>query len=710
MLARVRRLLLGLVLIALASAALVLTDRSGVSRAGGGAAGGGVAPKRIAILQISSIDSMTVARDGLVEHLAAAGYRTTPAEGAPAGAGLSTIDLFNAEGDMGTLGQMAAQIVGAAEPYDLVVTLSTPATQSMMRANKRGIPHVFGLVASPPSIGIPLGPWEEGSTRPPNIAGFGTMQPVRETFDLMRACAPSVRRVGTVWNPAEPNAEASIKAGRDACAQLGLELVEANGANVNEVVGAADVVLSRGVDCFWILADTNVIAAAKPLVERCRKAGVPVVTNFPTMAELGAAINNGADYRAMGSATAAIAELVLGGAAPRDLPCENFVPVALRINIAGVPASWRVPETVLARAERVIRADGTVDERAVAKELMPPGVRAMHARATLPRGAGGRVPVVSVITYNRTPNFEETYEGFRAELARLGYEDGRTIKVELRDAQLDAGTLNTIVAAVANERPDAVVPFTTPALQATVRRIKDTPVVFGLVAAAVAAGAGTSLTDHQPNVTGVQTTLDGAGMIRVVKEVLPNLRKAGTVFAPSEANSVFFRSKFEKLLAAEGIELVAAAADRPTELPEAADSLAAQGVEAILQIADNSSATGFPTIVKSADRANLPVFAFTPGAMRQGATLSLALDYRDLGAMSAQVLDRVLRGESTATIPFIDPENSILWVNPERMKRFGIPMPEATFRNARRTDADGAWKDDRAGEGGAKPAEGAPSK
>ena len=183
-----RRLLLGLFLIAAASAVLVMGDRSGErgGAAGGGTATGAPAP-RIAVVQISSIDSMNTGRDGAIERLEAAGY--SRARG-------TTFDLFNAEGDIGTLNQIAAQVCSASPPYDLVISLSTVGTQAVMRANKRGIPQVFGLVASPPGIGIPLGPWIEGSTRPANVAGIGTLQPAEVLFDAMRSCAPGVRRVG----------------------------------------------------------------------------------------------------------------------------------------------------------------------------------------------------------------------------------------------------------------------------------------------------------------------------------------------------------------------------------------------------------------------------------------------------------------------------------------------------------------------------------
>jgi ABC-type uncharacterized transport system substrate-binding protein len=660
MLATARRLLLGILLIAAASAVLVLTDRSRVRPAAGG-----TEPRRIAIVQISSIDAMSTARDALVERLEAAGY--TAAAG-------TVIERFNAEGDMGTLGQMAAQACGASPPFDVVISLSTPATQAVMRANRTGVPQVFGLVASPPAIGVPLGPWTPGSTRPEHVAGFGTLQPAELLFGALRAAAPGARRVGCVWNPAEANAEASVKLGREVCAALGMELVEANGANVTEVVSATDVVLSRGIDCFWILADTNVIAAAKPVIERCRRSGVPVITNFPAMAELGAAINYGADYAAMGTSTGAIAELVLAGTPPRDIPCDNFVPVAVCLNYDGFGAGWRRPPDLERAAERIFER-GTSRTQQVERADVPPAVAAMLAARAAQRSAGGHLPVVATVTYGRSPNFEDAYRGFLSEMEAIGLGDGTGARIVLRDAQFDIGALGTIVAAVAAERPDVVVPFTTPALQAVSRKVKDLPVVFSLVASGVEAGVGRSETDHLPNVTGAQIEGDWPRMIELVKAAMPGARRVGTVFAPGEANSVFNKESWRKALAAAGIELVAVGADRPTELAEAAEGLVTKGIDAVVQISDNSSSMGFATIVRAADRAGIAVFSFTPGSMRAGAAFAVARDFEDVGRVSARLVKRVLAGEAVAGIPFTDTERTVIYANPERLERFGIRVP-----------------------------------
>jgi ABC-type uncharacterized transport system substrate-binding protein len=181
-----RRLILGILLIAAASAVLVLSDRS-IQRPTGGAldaAAQAARSRRIAVIQISSIDAMNVGRLGVIERLKKAGFSESAG---------TTFDVFNAEGDVGT--QMAAAVCSASPPYDLIVSLSTVATQTVLRANKRGLLHVFGLVVSPPGFGVPLGSWTEGSTRPTNVAGFGTLQPAKLLLMAMHTSASNGLRL-----------------------------------------------------------------------------------------------------------------------------------------------------------------------------------------------------------------------------------------------------------------------------------------------------------------------------------------------------------------------------------------------------------------------------------------------------------------------------------------------------------------------------------
>ncbi|MGL4463152.1 MAG: ABC transporter substrate binding protein, partial [Planctomycetia bacterium] len=207
-----RRSSLGMVLIAVASAALLATDRPARRT-------GGPTPEtvfKIAVVQHVSQSIIADGVRGLEEGLAEKGF----VEGKSL-----EIRRYNAEGDLGTANSIAQEVVDAG--FDLVVTLTTPSLQTVANANRDGkARHVFMLVTDPTKSGVGVG--EAPLDHPPHLVGLGTMQPIPEAFETLRRLNPTATRVGMVWNAGEVNSEIGTKIGRAACKRLGIELIEAN--------------------------------------------------------------------------------------------------------------------------------------------------------------------------------------------------------------------------------------------------------------------------------------------------------------------------------------------------------------------------------------------------------------------------------------------------------------------------------------------------
>lgn len=660
-----RRLALGIALIAGAAAALVLTDQSMSSR--------GSAARRIAIIQLSSIKALQDGADGAERALADAGFSRQAG---------SVIDRFNAEGDIGTLNQIVSEV--DSRGYDLAITISTPATQAFLRANRRGIRTVFGLVASPPSIGIGYGQWEEGR-RPAWITGSGSMQPVARLFEAAKAANPTLRRIGAVWNPAEPNAEANVRLGREVAARMGLELVEANASNPTEVITAATTVLARNVDAFWLLGDTNVIAAARPLIGAATARGVPCITNNPGPEVRGAVLSIGADYAAVGAHTGDTAVRVLRGTAPRDIAVEPFVPEVVEADPAAGAAfgpQWSGLSAIVPTAAAGAHASP-------ASAATPPGPAAASPaavpHAVAPRGVRSAGPVrVVAVTYAETPPTEHALAGTLESLAAAGFERGQGMELTVRGAQLDGGTLNAIMAQVAEERPDLLLTFSTPTLQAAMRRVRGVPVVFNLVASPEAALVCTSPQDHMPGFTGVSSASDYTGLARAVRAAFPAARTVAGIYCPSEVNSDYNRVEMDKALSAVGIRYVPKPADRPSDVPAALDACVAERPDALVALSDNLSSTAMPAVLKAASAARIPLVGFVTELAERGALLAVARDFHELGLQGGAMAARVLRGESADAMDIELPRRTLTIVNLDAARRLGVTLPASMVASADR--------------------------
>ncbi len=309
------------------------------------------------------------------------------------------------------------------------------------------------------------------------------------------------------------------------------------------------------------------------------------------------------------------------------------------------------------------------------------GATGVTSRAA--RGAAGRPWRVSFIQLNEVLDVEESDRGVRTGVREAGVIEGRDLIITVRNAHGDMPTVTNMVDAAVTEGADLLVTFSSPTLQAAIQRAGRTPVVFTYVANAKAAGAGRSDTDHLPNVTGCYSPGAYQEVLDLMLAYFPHLKRIGSVYVPSEVNTVFHRDQMLAVATAHGVEFKAMAANSSTEVADAAMALATSNVDAICQLTGNLTASAFPAILHAAREARIPVFGFQGALVHQGALAGVARDYYDSGREAAGLAVRILRGESPATIPLVEFKKTMLMINLDTARELGITTPPAILAGAR---------------------------
>ncbi|HSF18325.1 MAG TPA: ABC transporter substrate-binding protein [Vicinamibacteria bacterium] len=610
-------------------------------------------------MQYASSQLMEEGTQGALEGLREAGFRDG-----------ETIELrlFNPEGDMPTANAIANEIQGA--DYDMVITMGTPAMQAMANANKSGnVVHVFGLVADPPSAGVGISR-DDPMGHPKHLVGVGSFLPVDPVFRLLKELNPGVQSVGLVWNAAESNSEAFTIASRKICAELDIELMEANADNSSGVAEAANSLVARGAQALFISGDNTVAVASNTIVAAAKAAGVPSFSILTGNAERGALFELGADFRAIGRRTAAMAVQILRGTDPASIPWENVVPPLLVVNqtaLQGLRGNWSLPQAVLDRANGVIDASG------------------LHMKESRASDAPlSKTWKVKAYSYIESPAAELSLEGVYQGLDESGLVKGRDYDISFVSAQGDIATASSILDAAVTEGDDLLISLSTPMLQASVARARGIPVVFTLVSNPIIAGAGKSDTDHLPNITGNYIVAPFAEMAALVKEILPAVKRVGTVFCPAEVNSVYNKDVLTGELEKAGIELVTVGVNSASEVADAALSLGANRLDAIVQIADNLSSATFSPIVLAAEKFDLPLFAHDGSQAGLGPAVILARDYYDGGREAGLLAAEVMRGADPASIPFAIVTKVNLIVDLPRARASGLTIPQSILERADR--------------------------
>ena len=236
-----------------------------------------------------------------------------------------TLDIKNAQGDFNIAQSIADNIIS--QKYDYVVTISTPALQVMSQYNKK-IPHIFGAVTDPYTLGVAKNPKEHQA----NITGVATFQPIQKTFEIMRRLFPNAKKVGIVWNPSEACSQACTQKAREFASKYNFTLIEVTVNNTSEVIDAANSLIDKKIDLFLTSGDNTVNLAIRTLANMFTKKYIPYFTNTSSDVELGVFCTVGADYYEVGKELGNMALKVLNGGNPKDIPINNFLPEKVSIN------------------------------------------------------------------------------------------------------------------------------------------------------------------------------------------------------------------------------------------------------------------------------------------------------------------------------------------------------------------------------------------
>ena len=308
--------------------------------------------------------------------------------------------------------------------------------------------------------------------------------------------------------------------------------------------------------------------------------------------------------------------------------------------------------------------------------------------AALALVAGARVAsaqelkTVAVTQIVEHPALDAARKGIKDELAAEGFEEGHNLDILFESAQGSAATAAQIAQKFVGDKPDVIVPISTPSAQAVVNATKDIPIVFTAVTDPIGAKLVTDLEHPGGNVTGMSDLSPIGKHLDLIKEIMPNAKGLGVIFNPGEANSVTLVKLLEKEAPAHGLELIEAVAPRSSDVLAAAQSLIGQ-VDAIYVPTDNTVVTALEAIVKVGTDNQLPVFAGDTDSVPRGAVAALGFNYYDVGRQTGKIVARVLKGEKPGDIPVESVQTTQLFVNPGAAEAMGIKIPDAVIKRAK---------------------------
>ncbi len=538
------------------------------------------------------------------------------------------IKKYCAQGEISQLPQIIQTVL--IDKPDVIVTVTTPVFMAVA-GKVHNVPVVFTVASDPVKLNI------FKNERPKNICGVHDNPPVDKLLEMARKYNTSLKKAGIIYDASQSNSVISVEKLRIAGKQQNIEILEATASTVSDLPMAAQSLIQRGAKAFIISADNLASTGFSSIIKVAKGADIPVYVTDMDLIKLGAAGGIGDNFFTWGNQSGKMAAKVLAGVPPYKLPI--------------------VETQNLQVAEPSNQLSGNKQTHKIFK--------------------------LRLVLYSETEFAERCKEGIIDGLVKAGLREGRDFEMKYYNAQGDMSTLSSIMTTIKSDRADLLFTVSTPALQAALRQAgPDTKIVFTGVGDGVKAGAGTSETNHLPNVTGITTRSPFDGMAKIIHETMPAAKRVGTLFSPAEINSVLYKDWFSTALKKQGIQLLAIPVSSSTDIAQAATELCRSNIQMVCQIVDNLTRPGFALISRKAYEKNLPVFVFDSDQMKDGGAICLARDYYDAGIEAAKKAVDVLFGENPASIPFNNTKSERMLYQPALAKKYNLKMSESFLQKA----------------------------
>lgn len=290
---------------------------------------------------------------------------------------------------------------------------------------------------------------------------------------------------------------------------------------------------------------------------------------------------------------------------------------------------------------------------------------------------------VAVTSIMEHPALDAARDGIKLELEEAGYVEGKNLRWQYQTAQGNVGTAAQIARKFVGDQPDVIVAIGTPSAQTMLAATKTTPVVYSVITDPIGAKLVKDWAPSGTNVTGVSNIIDIGQQIDLILEVVPQTKKIGVIYNPSEANSAYYIKQLEELLPAKDITMIKVAAPRTIDVGTAAQNLIGK-VDVIYSIADHNVMAAYEAVVKVANEHKIPLIASDPSCGVRGAAVSFGVDFFEVGRQTGRQVIRILNGEKPGDIASEKGTKFELIVNKNAAEKQNVQIPQELLSKATR--------------------------
>ena len=274
---------------------------------------------------------------------------------------------------------------------------------------------------------------------------------------------------------------------------------------------------------------------------------------------------------------------------------------------------------------------------------------------------------------------------FREGLQKLGWAEGRNLRIDYRWATNDAELMQRLAMELVTLQPDLIISSGTATTAALLKQTRNIPIIFANIVDPVGSGFVASFPRPGGNVTGfinLETSMAGK-WLELLKEIAPRTVRVAIPYNPGTAPyAEIYLPYFKAAATALGMEAIVATFRDMAEFESIIASHAREPNGGLIPVPDGFTIGHRTEIAALAARHRLPAVYHNRAITEVGGLLSYGNDVFDNFRRCAIYADRILKGEKPSELPVQAPVKFELVVNAKTAKALGLEMPPSFYWRA----------------------------
>jgi putative tryptophan/tyrosine transport system substrate-binding protein len=282
------------------------------------------------------------------------------------------------------------------------------------------------------------------------------------------------------------------------------------------------------------------------------------------------------------------------------------------------------------------------------------------------------------------PEMQARVAAIRQRLDRLGWSEGRNLRIDIRFAEGDPHRHASLARELVARQPDAIIAYSTPIAAALRRESHIIPIVFVNVSDPIGSGLVASLARPGRNLTGLMLYEEGitGKWLAMLKEIAPQLARVALIANPRTTPYDYFVRSAEAAASSLAVEVVPSPIENLADIERAIESLARLPNGGLVFLPDSTSIQHRDLVVVLAARHRLPAIYAFRFFVAAGGLMSYGTDIIEQYREAASYVDRILRGANPADLPVQAPTKYETVLNLKTASALGLEVPSSLLVRA----------------------------